>query len=95
MQVIEQAAEVHGGPQVSSNKGALLPPVEFPFPFQPYDIQKGFMRELYSSIEQGGLGIFESPTGTVQVCAVAATYLGSLGQVNESPVWRTQVAGGQ
>lgn len=37
----------------------------FPFPFQAYDIQKKFMRELYFTIENSELGIFESPTGTV------------------------------
>lgn len=38
---------------------------EFPFPFQPYDIQQQFMQALYSTLEQGKVGIFESPTGTV------------------------------
>ncbi|CAO3634796.1 unnamed protein product [Mucor hiemalis] len=37
---------------------------EFGFPFQPYDIQKDFMEELYNVLEQGKVGIFESPTGT-------------------------------
>ncbi|KAK3108683.1 hypothetical protein FSP39_013288 [Pinctada imbricata] len=39
-------------------------PEKFPFPFQPYDIQVGFMSELYSCLDQGKIGIFESPTGT-------------------------------
>lgn len=42
----------------------MEPPVEFPFPFPAYEIQKDFMKELYSCIENGNLGIFESPTGT-------------------------------
>lgn len=37
----------------------------FGFPFEPYDIQKDFMQELYNTLEQGKIGIFESPTGTV------------------------------
>lgn len=37
---------------------------EFSFPFQPYDIQLGLMREIRDCIEQGKVGIFESPTGT-------------------------------
>lgn len=37
----------------------------FPFPFTPYEIQVEFMKELYSVLEKGGVGIFESPTGTV------------------------------
>ncbi|KAI9354674.1 helicase C-terminal domain-containing protein [Pilaira anomala] len=36
----------------------------FGFPFEPYDIQKDFMQELYNVLEQGKIGIFESPTGT-------------------------------
>ncbi|XP_012276838.1 ATP-dependent DNA helicase DDX11 isoform X2 [Orussus abietinus] len=40
------------------------PPEDFPFPFSPYNIQKEFMRNLYMCLENGHLGIFESPTGT-------------------------------
>ncbi|XP_051953705.1 ATP-dependent DNA helicase DDX11 [Xyrauchen texanus] len=36
----------------------------FPFPFQPYTIQESFMETLYSALDQGKVGIFESPTGT-------------------------------
>ncbi|XP_039296292.1 ATP-dependent DNA helicase DDX11 [Nilaparvata lugens] len=42
----------------------LVPPEEFPFPFEPYSIQKDFMKNLFLSLEHGKLGIFESPTGT-------------------------------
>ncbi|TNN80022.1 putative ATP-dependent RNA helicase DDX11-like protein 8 [Liparis tanakae] len=38
--------------------------VQFPFPYQPYDIQEQFMQALYKTLEQGKVGIFESPTGT-------------------------------
>ena len=40
-------------------------PGYFPFPFPPYDIQEQFMKQLYSVIESGNVGLFESPTGTV------------------------------
>ena len=40
-------------------------PSDFPFPFEPYNIQKGFMKEVYRCLELGKVGIFESPTGTV------------------------------
>ena len=43
----------------------MEPPDEFPFAFQPYEIQKAFMRNLYIALERGKVGIFESPTGTV------------------------------
>ncbi|KAL0127028.1 hypothetical protein PUN28_005395 [Cardiocondyla obscurior] len=42
----------------------MEPPQEFPFPFPPYEIQKRFMKELYACLEDGKLGLFESPTGT-------------------------------
>ncbi|KAK7084367.1 DEAD H (Asp-Glu-Ala-Asp His) box helicase 11 [Halocaridina rubra] len=42
----------------------LHPPIEFPFPFPAYDIQKDFMENLFKALEKGHLGIFESPTGT-------------------------------
>uniref|UniRef100_A0A8D0F8L8 DEAD/H-box helicase 11 n=1 Tax=Strix occidentalis caurina TaxID=311401 RepID=A0A8D0F8L8_STROC len=36
----------------------------FPFPYTPYLIQERFMAALYSALEAGRVGIFESPTGT-------------------------------
>jgi len=44
----------------------LVTPEEFPFPFTPYLIQQDFMKHLYRALEDGKLGIFESPTGTVE-----------------------------
>lgn len=40
-------------------------PEIFPFPFEPYSIQKDFMKVLYTCLQSGKVGIFESPTGTV------------------------------
>ncbi|XP_058061809.1 ATP-dependent DNA helicase DDX11 [Anopheles bellator] len=37
---------------------------EFAFPFPPYDIQLDLMKSLYTVLGNGGIGIFESPTGT-------------------------------
>ncbi|KAF2174101.1 hypothetical protein M409DRAFT_62246 [Zasmidium cellare ATCC 36951] len=37
---------------------------DFHHPFQPYDIQQQFMEAMYDCIEEGKVGIFESPTGT-------------------------------
>ena len=42
----------------------LNAPSEFSFPFNPYEIQLNFMKNLYKVIENGEIGIFESPTGT-------------------------------
>lgn len=38
--------------------------MNFYHPFQPYPIQEEFMNALYECIEEGKIGIFESPTGT-------------------------------
>lgn len=46
--------------------GAREGGVRFPFPFAPYRIQEEFMAALYRALEAGGVGIFESPTGTVR-----------------------------
>ncbi|TLD35402.1 DNA repair helicase [Venturia nashicola] len=38
--------------------------MNFYHPFQPYPIQEEFMNAVYECIEEGKIGIFESPTGT-------------------------------
>lgn len=49
----------------TESTGAI--PDEFPFPYEkPYDIQLDFMKALYKTLEEKKVGIFESPTGTVQ-----------------------------
>lgn len=37
---------------------------QFGFPYEPYDIQKKLMQDLFQVLESGEVGIFESPTGT-------------------------------
>eukprot|EP00049_Salpingoeca_infusionum_P009312 m.154611 g.154611 ORF g.154611 m.154611 type:complete len:889 (-) comp14300_c0_seq18:347-3013(-) len=45
--------------------GDCLPvPEVWSMPFTPYDIQVQFMSSLHAALSRGGLGIFESPTGT-------------------------------
>jgi len=39
--------------------------IDFHHPYTPYDIQETFMNTVYEVIEKGGVGILESPTGTV------------------------------
>lgn len=43
-----------------------LPTRYYGFPFTPYAIQEDFMKALYDVLDQGKVGIFESPTGTVR-----------------------------
>ncbi|CAD0197414.1 unnamed protein product [Chrysodeixis includens] len=52
--------------------------ISFPFPFKPYAIQEKFMKELYFTIDDQKLGIFESPTGTgksLSICCGALKWL--------------------
>ena len=37
---------------------------DFHHPYEPYDIQRQFMDAVYECLENGRVGIFESPTGT-------------------------------
>jgi chromosome transmission fidelity protein 1 len=37
----------------------------FSFPFKPYAEQEKLMAKLYSVLDEGKIGIIESPTGTV------------------------------
>jgi chromosome transmission fidelity protein 1 len=37
---------------------------DFHHPFEPYEVQKQFMNAVYNCLEDGKVGIFESPTGT-------------------------------
>ena len=40
--------------------------IGIPFPFEPYEVQKQLIHKIYNIIERKGVGIFESPTGTVR-----------------------------
>lgn len=39
--------------------------IDFHHPYTPYPIQEEFMHTVYTVIEEGKVGILESPTGTV------------------------------
>jgi hypothetical protein len=39
--------------------------IDFHHPYTPYDIQETFMSTVYQVLEEGKVGILESPTGTV------------------------------
>uniref|UniRef100_A0A3B4Z8M2 DEAD/H-box helicase 11 n=1 Tax=Stegastes partitus TaxID=144197 RepID=A0A3B4Z8M2_9TELE len=56
---------------------------QFPFPYQPYNIQEQFMQALYSALDQGKVGIFESPTGTGKSLSLICGALSWLTDYNE------------
>lgn len=43
-------------------------------PYTPYPIQEAFMREAFDTLDKGGIGIFESPTGTGACPTLGAAY---------------------
>ena len=45
------------------------------FPFDAYNIQKDLMREVTGVLDRGGVGIFESPTGTGKSLSVICSTL--------------------
>jgi chromosome transmission fidelity protein 1 len=46
------------------------PPKDFHHPYTPYAIQETFMSTVYQVLEEGKVGILESPTGTVSLLTV-------------------------
>ncbi len=45
------------------------------FEFEPYPVQKEFMNHLYDTLESGGIGILESPTGTGKSLSIICSSL--------------------
>lgn len=45
--------------------------IDFHHPYTPYDIQETFMQTVYDVLEKGGVGILESPTGTVSISFIS------------------------
>lgn len=56
--------------------------VNFNFPFEPYLVQLTFMKTLYKALEDGKVGIFESPTGTGKSLSIICASLAWLKEFN-------------
>ncbi|KAJ3626931.1 hypothetical protein Zmor_004128 [Zophobas morio] len=50
-------------------------PLDFRFPYIPYPIQNELMKKIFEAIENGGLGLFESPTGTGKTMSIICSTL--------------------
>lgn len=48
---------------------------DFSFPGTPYDVQKQLMSAMYNTIEDGSIGLFESPTGTGKTLSIICSAL--------------------
>ncbi|XP_028407125.1 ATP-dependent DNA helicase DDX11-like [Dendronephthya gigantea] len=68
-------------------------PGYFEFPFTPYDIQIKFMQNLYSILHIGGVGIFESPTGTGKSLSLICGALTWLRDFNQNSKRETVTTG--
>ena len=69
---------------------------DFHHPYTPYAIQLQFMNAVYDALEDGCVGIFESPTGTVSTLHVLTTGGGAdmgvcIGKIAEPDLWCTDV----
>jgi chromosome transmission fidelity protein 1 len=47
--------------------------LDFHHPYTPYAIQETFMETVYQVLEEGKVGILESPTGTVSADSTSTT----------------------
>lgn len=67
-------------------------PTDFDFPGTPYAVQRQLMDALYTTMAAGGIGLFESPTGTGKTLSIICATLTWLNR-NRSPKSLTQGSG--
>ncbi|XP_075533464.1 ATP-dependent DNA helicase DDX11 [Dermacentor variabilis] len=58
--------------------------VDFHFPFEPYPVQRAFMKALYTALSESKVGIFESPTGTGKSLSILCGALAWLSEYKKS-----------
>lgn len=49
-------------------------------PYKPYDVQRQFMSTVYKCLEEGKVGVLESPTGTVSTQPFTSTLFPQTGE---------------
>ena len=64
---------------------------DFKFPFAAYDVQVELMNGIYGALNEGQVGIFESPTGTGKSMSIICA---SLRWLKENPVYVPASSGG-
>jgi len=75
------AAEMETG---GGGSGSLSGAEDFCFPFTPYAVQVELMNSVYGCLNEGQVGIFESPTGTGKSMSLICS---SLRWLKENPVY--------
>lgn len=64
--IAKRPAAADGGGGVEEEESHVITAkVDFHHPYTPYAIQDEFMSTVYQVLEEGKVGILESPTGTV------------------------------
>ena len=61
----EMIADGPAGDGVEQESQVMTAKTAFHHPYTPYAIQEEFMSTVYQVLEEGKVGILESPTGTV------------------------------
>ncbi|KAK9867288.1 hypothetical protein WJX84_000351 [Apatococcus fuscideae] len=54
------------------------------FPYAPYPVQHDFMQSVYTCLQNGGIGLFESPTGTGKTLSLLCSVLHWLQDANDA-----------
>lgn len=52
---------------IKPNESEMSAELDFHHPYTPYAVQETFMQTVYHVLDEGKIGILESPTGTVSV----------------------------